>query len=348
MKRQILRRVEQFEDRICLAVSATISAGDLVVTGTPDGAVEILAVDEDTYQVSDNGVVITTLDGVSDDIRIALKPTASGGNDVTVNLAGQAVDSIMASLGNGTNSFTVEGGSANSLRYIGGSGGDTVELAETFSLESASNFCGPVAGISLGSGDNNLVVAAQVAGSLGVVAGSGADKVTVTDTASIAGILAAMLGSGDNSLDVNADITGALDVKAGDGNDTVTISEIGSVGNVALNLGAGDNTFTLLGSVTGGLNYQGGAGNDTLDIGDAVLIGGTARIGLGAGDNTVTLNGSVGGDFLVRSGNAEDVITIADTAVVSGTTDVQPGVETFPRLSRGPFGGRHAGPFGRR
>jgi hypothetical protein len=121
---------EPLENRLCLSVTATVSDGDLIVEGDADGAVEIVAVSEGAFRVTDNGVVIadeTTLVGVDDDINIKLEETIDGANDtVTVDLAGQTVDKVYADLGDGDNSFELLAGTASGLTYRGGDGLDSV------------------------------------------------------------------------------------------------------------------------------------------------------------------------------------------------------------------------------
>src|SRR5262245_52756575 len=97
---------ESLESKRCLAVTAAVTAGgDLLVEGTADGAVEIVAVSAGTYRVSDNGVVVADADvltGVTDDVRIDLEDAADGAvNSVTLNLGDQSVDAVYAYLGNG-------------------------------------------------------------------------------------------------------------------------------------------------------------------------------------------------------------------------------------------------------
>src|SRR2546423_15839 len=113
MKRLSKRRFERLEGRYCLSVSAVVESGDLVVSGDADGAVEIKAVDATTYEVTDNGAVVATLKNVTDDIRIAIDATAGADNQVTISLAGQAVDRIMANLGDGDNSLLIQGGTVH-------------------------------------------------------------------------------------------------------------------------------------------------------------------------------------------------------------------------------------------
>src|SRR5215208_2066497 len=116
-------RFESLEKRLALAVTATVSAGDLVISGDADGAVAITSVGAGNFEVRDNGVLIadsTTLTGVNDDIEINIDQTAGADNTVTLDLGTQTVDQISANLGNGANSLSVTGGGANSLVYQGG------------------------------------------------------------------------------------------------------------------------------------------------------------------------------------------------------------------------------------
>ena len=72
-------RFESLEQRLALAVTATVTDGDLVVQGDADGAVQIVAVGAGSYEVRDNGALIadsTTLTGANDDIRINIDATA--------------------------------------------------------------------------------------------------------------------------------------------------------------------------------------------------------------------------------------------------------------------------------
>jgi hypothetical protein len=69
--------LETLESRRCLTVSAVASAGgDLLISGTPDGAVETVAVSAETSGVTATGVVVAdepTLTGGE-------QPTAGGGD----------------------------------------------------------------------------------------------------------------------------------------------------------------------------------------------------------------------------------------------------------------------------
>src|SRR5687768_15546533 len=102
-------RFEHIEPRLCLAVTAGIgSNGDLNVEGDSAGPIEIAALDADSYQVSENGVLVGTVDGVRRAIRVTL---GASNDDVTLDLAGQAVNKdVRVELGGGANSFTLKSG----------------------------------------------------------------------------------------------------------------------------------------------------------------------------------------------------------------------------------------------
>src|SRR5438270_5103025 len=98
VKRPIGHSFEHLESRYCLTVAAAVESGNLVVTGDADGAVAITAVDATTYKVTDNGADVATLQNITGGIRVGIDATAAANYQVTINLAGQAVDKIMANL----------------------------------------------------------------------------------------------------------------------------------------------------------------------------------------------------------------------------------------------------------
>ncbi len=389
MKNRRFQLFEALENRVYLTVAAELGDdGDLLVGGDADGAVEVLALDAETYQVSDNGVVVDTIEGVTDDIRITLEDQSPGADDqVTVDLAGQSVDRLFADLGDGNNSLTFRGGTATgSLRYEGGDGNDTVNIAKDTIVERSV-----VA--RLQGGDNNLNVDGQIGRNLFAVARDGNDALNVGEAASIGGRVLARLGHGDNTVSVGGEVTRGVSLCGGDGVDTFDMAESASAGGVRLRLGSGDNVvniggvidhglsihaadggdlvtilatanigrriaahlgdgdnaLTLEGAVDGDLAYRGGDGNDKVTIAEGAVIERNARLSLGGGENTVSHAGEIGGNLIVRSANGEDVVDITDDAIVGGTIDSQPGVEPEGRPHRGGrIGGRGFRHGGRR
>jgi hypothetical protein len=330
------RRFEALENRLCLSVSVAVNDGDLVVSGDADGAVEIVAVSEGAYRVTDNGVLVadeTTLTGVTDDIHIELEESIEGTNDtVTVDLGGQTVDKVYAELGDGDNSFELVNGTAAGLNYRGGDGIDSVSLAAT--IESRAI-------VSLGDGANELTVTGAI-GNLAVHGGDDADLMAIADTAVVSGGVTAQLGDGDNSLTLAGTVDGHLLVSARDGIDTVTVAEGATVGrSVKLALGDGDNSATVAGSIDGSLAYNGGDGNDSVSLAASAVIADNFFARLGDGENTVAQAGNVEGDFRVVSANEDDTVDITDAAIIGGTTELGLGEQT--NLGGGGCGGNGLG-----
>ena len=313
-----LRKFEALENRLCLTVTANVTdGGDLVVEGDADGAVEIVAVSDGAYRVTDAGVVIadeSMLQGVADDIHVKLESSIEGTNDtVTLDLAGQSVDKVYAALGDGDNTFELLGGTANGLVYRGGDGIDSVVLSAA--IESRAM-------VLLGDGDNELTATSEI-GNLSVHGGDGADLVAIAETAAVSRGVSAKLGAGDNSVTLAGTIEGHLLVSARDGADTVTVAENATVGASAkISLGDGDNSATVAGTIDGNLTYNGGEGNDSVTLAQTAIIVGSFFGRLGKGENTVTQAGTVEGDFRVVSANENDTVDITDTAVIGGETDL--------------------------
>src|SRR5438094_2687023 len=155
-KRPIGRILERLEGRYCMTVAAAVTDGNLVVTGDADGAVTITAVDATTYKVTDNGADVATLENVTGEIRVGIDATAGNNDDVTIDLATQAVDRIMANLGDGDNSLTVQGGTVNgNLQFTGGTGSDSLTIAADTKVEKSVM-------ARLGDGDNKVGVDGSV------------------------------------------------------------------------------------------------------------------------------------------------------------------------------------------
>jgi hypothetical protein len=229
-------RFEFLEDRALLAVTTSVTAGgDLVVKGTADGAVEIVAVSPGAFRVSDNGVVVADSDvltGVTDDIRIVLTDSATAADTVTLDLGGQAVDQIYARLGSGDNTFTLANGAAGWLSYRGGSGADSVTLAEGASVDESVR-------LHLGAGDNSATIGGAIDGSLVFDGRAGNDSLTIAATASIGEDVHVRLGAGDNTVAHLGSVGGDLKVVSANAEDAVDVADTATVGGETV-LGLGE------------------------------------------------------------------------------------------------------------
>lgn len=323
MKRHLANRnakwgFESLESRRCLSVSVQVTNGDLVVTGQADGAVEIVATAAGSFQVTDNGIAVGTFTGASDDIRVKLDDPTDSGNKVTIDLAGQTVDQVVVRLGDGDNAATVQGGTAGSVRYVGGAGDDNLTLAAGATVtKSLSAY--------LGDGNNSLLVAGQVGREVVVRTGDGDDSLSIAAGGSVGRQVYAALGDGNNTTTIGGAI-GGLDLKGGLDDDTLDVLAGASVErSIFMRAGDGNNRLTLAGAVGGNVLYRGGDGNDAIEITADATVGHNVNARLGEGDNTFNDAGAITGNLRVTSANPDDAFTVADMATVGGTTDLAPG-----------------------
>ncbi len=210
---------ETLEARQLLTVSVAINGSDLSLTGTADGAVEVTATDSaGTFDIYDNGVLVQTATGITGNIKVKLDD-ASGApdNSLAIDLGAGTVDRVMVDLGDGTNSFTLSDGTvAKSVKYVGGSGNDSVTIADTTAV-TQSVFA------NLGDGDDSLFIDGTIGRGLFVNAGAGDDTVEVSATATIARGAGINLGDGNNQLTITGQIDGVLMTRGGSGDDTLQL-----------------------------------------------------------------------------------------------------------------------------
>lgn len=239
MKKNRKRRpmkVEGLEVRRYLTVEATLSDGDLVISGDADGEVKVTAVAEGSYEVTDNGVAVGTISEVTDDIRIKLAGEDEGANDqVSINLGEETVDRVFVQLGQGDNSLTVTGGNlTGGLSVMSGSGDDVIQIdsAMAGSLQAW-----------LGGGANSITINSSVGKSVNVRTGGGDDTVTLSESATVGGDVRASLGGGSNTLNHNGKTSGNLVVRSASEGDTVNVAEGSVEGEQSIRLGVPERGF---------------------------------------------------------------------------------------------------------
>jgi hypothetical protein len=235
---------EPLEDRSVPAVSATISSGTLLVTGSatnPGDTIAITQTATGTFAVTDGSTPVTVQGSdLVDSVAVRLGRTS---DTVTIDLGGFTLaGSVTASLGGGTDSLAVANGTiGGDLLVRGGPARDTVTVADGLTVN----------------------------GSLAVATAGGNDTVTV-GAAMIAGSATFDLAGGDDTLTFQATVgTGTgrvLDVDAGSGNDTVQLLSPASIqGDAMVDLGYGRDTFVFADdgtSLSGELLVRGGPGKD--------------------------------------------------------------------------------------
>src|SRR4051812_42662231 len=171
-------KFEHVENRICPAVLVNLgSNGDLAVSGDSAGIIAITAVDSDSYQVTEGGALVATVDGVSRGIRVDL---GSSSDMVTVDLAGQTVNGdVRINLGGGDNSLMLTDGTIRGHLVIqGGAGIDTIAVQNDLSVRKNTQ-------IDLGDGDNVATVSGTHSGQLTIQTSAGNDVVTIDADADV-------------------------------------------------------------------------------------------------------------------------------------------------------------------
>ncbi len=324
--------VEQLEERLCLAVSASVVNGSLVVTGEPNGAVQINALAATTYQVIDNGAVIGTFTGVTRNIRVAIDSQVPRSNDaVTVNLGGFTTPlGIRLDAGDGNNTFVVQNGTINtSLLIYGGSGNDTVVLQPSLTVGRHVWFIGY-------GGNDTFTLQAAVGGNVVYRAGAGADTFTFDEPAVVAGRTtvqagrgadtATLLGqsfgtmlldlSGGNDTLVSGDLfetTAAATFRLGPGNDSATLDGW-FLNNLQVQAGNGADSVQVDGRFTGPFDLTGGLGNDQFDFGTDALFEDSVSVTDRRGADTATFASYFMEQVFVHLGAHDDTVTLTADA----------------------------------
>lgn len=173
--------------------------------------------------------------------------------------------------------------------------------------------------ISLGDGDDELEIQAQIDGNLKVAGGPGNDTVTVTDT-SIGGNVQIAGSTGALNLTLSSVNLGnrSLVVRSGAESDVVTCDQLSVNLNTVFSLGAGDNSFTdTNGSYGDFFSATSGPGGDTFSF-TGTRIGESARFALGAGVNDFSMRAAlVGEDMAWKGGPGNDTVEILGTRIGS-------------------------------
>lgn len=309
------RTFESLESRIALTVAAEVVNGNLIVSGEADGAVAIVGSANGNYSITDNGVEVGSVSGVTRNVRVTL-PTQDANDAVSIDLGENSVRNLYVNLGSGDNELTVSNGTIKGATMIRANGGDdSVSLAADLMLANEAN-------VWLGDGANDLDVASQLSRSLAVKTGAGNDYFSMAPGSSIARNLNATLGEGDNFSVIDGAIGRNLSLTAGAGDDIATLSDLATVGrNATISLGEGDNKLDQAGTINDGLLVKSGTGDDELSLASSSQIGGSAALLLGSGVNVADIDGIITRNLMVEGQSPSTVLNIpaldvADTVIV--------------------------------
>lgn len=328
MTRKLGQNFEALEDRRLMTVGLEVIGGDLHVSGTPDGAVAIIATGENSFDVMDDGELVDSVSGVDDDIRINFdSPSEDAQDELSLDLQGASVDQIMINLGGGTNRTVIETGSTSgSVRYYGGAGHDSLEVAEGVSI-------GRGLSAYLRDGNDTVEVDGQVGRSVNIYGGRGDDSILFGDNSEVGRRLTIRAGAGDNTTTLEGQVEGSLFYRGGAGDDLVDILASAAVdGRTNLMLGAGDNSVSVEGNLGAQLQVRGGSGDDQLRIGEQATVAGNMRIRMGGGDNTVMQEAEVEGRVI-----SDTPVEMTTPPVTEDDSDSQESVSTQVTASQVDF-----------
>lgn len=282
MSRKLGRGLEALEGRRLMTVGVEVIAEDLVVTGSPDGDVAIVSTDDGLFEVYDDGVLVETAEGVTDDIRVNIDGTGERVDRLTMQLNDANIDQLMLNLGQGENEVALETGSiSGSVRYNGGGGEDSLEVSEGFEIGRSLN-------AYMRGGNDTVDLDGRIGRTANIYGGAGEDFFELGPNAEIGKRLNIRAGGGDNTAMIDGQVGGSLYYRGGAGDDVVDILANAAVsGRSNLLLGGGDNSASIEGTLNDRLRVKAGSGDDELHIAESANIEDTMRIKLGSGDNTL-------------------------------------------------------------
>jgi hypothetical protein len=239
--------VTAFVSSVALSVD-----GDVSLSATP-GAANFGVTFTGTTTVGRHLSVVSQVPSTG----ITMSGTASVGGDLFFRL-GTANAVSLATMG------TLVVG--RNLSYVGGTGSDSVTVATGVTVAGRAQF-------ELGEGPNSLSIApaAQLAGSLVIVGGSGGNLITTLGN--IGGSLSIFVGNGSNGTIVGGTVGGRVVYRGGNSSEALTLAPVvPSTVVVDVTFGSGLATFTLISNVTLTGWVRGSGGTYTFVQGGATLL----------------------------------------------------------------------------
>jgi hypothetical protein len=156
----------------------------------------------------------------------------SGSDTVSIAKGVVVEGNLLAALGDGENSLSMDGALGRSLGVRGGVDADSVSLGN-------DSVVAGLAMLLLGDGDNSVEVSGEIDKSLCLQSGSGDDTLTLTESALNEGSVTARLGSGSNSASVDGVIGGDLAIVSLNQEDELVVADNAVIVGDTL-LGAGE------------------------------------------------------------------------------------------------------------
>ncbi|WP_435017232.1 hypothetical protein TA3x_004829 [Tundrisphaera sp. TA3] len=344
-RREMRPDAEGLEVRRCLAASASVVRGTLMIAGDSAGSnLRITQVDARTFEVQDGGTLVGRYSGVTRDVSVSLGEgtdtvavdlggrstprgltiVARGGDDMIDVGNGRIVRNLTISAGVGADTVRI-GGSAGAITVAGstsvggGDGrGDSLDVGEGATLQGNLS-TSSVNAVTLGSG-SVLLRGASLNGALNAANAFALNGRVDRDVFVYGGRDVDTLTVGGSSA-LARDLTARL----GTGNDSATISA--SIGeDLTLDMGDADDSATLNGRVAGKTIVRLGAGNDALTLNGTIGGPSSGRDRSGIGGFLDRLFGRVGSRRSgIDAGSGTDLVTIAAASATNGPVDLRMG-----------------------
>ena len=310
--------VEAVPDAPVGTATVEISDGTLLVVGIAAGAIDITVNDNDQIQVTDNGELLGTFDGVVD-LEIELDQEPTGERPDGGPPGGDAPDG-------GPPEGDPPAGDPPTGDPPDRDGVDLAGPIDDFVTIAVGDYELGSVEVDLGGGNNSLVLASgEIDGTLLYFGLEGNDSVVFKSDSTVEGDVILELGAGDDIVEIFGEIEGDAEIHGDDGNDLATVATTADLdGSLLLEMGDGTNAFVSAGEVQQ-LIYFGGANDDSITVSPASQVQTDARISVDAGTNSIDVLGLVDGTLTLVSANDQEAFTVDETLV--GALSVNLGVE---------------------
>ncbi len=311
-------QVEQLEGRWVPTVDVMLDpAGNMTITGIPDGPIDVILSPGFTYDITDNFVPVGTFIAPG---NITLNfPNSTADDIITIDLGGFSMGKdLMINSGAGDDLI--------STIFSGGTIPGNVTITQGNSIFLDTVFIG--GNVQINSGSENVpgtydLFDVTVGGDLRITSGNEVDVISLSSLTSIGGDALFNIGEGGTGAGIIIDdlsfIGRNLTVLGGSDDELITLD--GTVGgNAFFNLGGAffSNDLILDGTIAGSLSLISGIADDNITIGlaDAATIGGNVFFNLGDGRNVATFGGSmnpvtIGGIVSYNGGVGTDELTLS-------------------------------------
>ncbi len=287
-----VRSLLPVEDKVApeSQITAELDGRDLVISGETMGHVEIVAVARNAFEIYEDGLLVTTVEGVRGDLNVEF---GESDDTVTLDLGGYRFRrDVNIDLGDGENCLEIVNGSIRGrLDVDGGDGSDIVRIGEDVYVRRSST-------IETGDGADALDIAGEFRN------------------------LRLRTGDGNDDVDFSGEAR-KLSLRSGDGGDEIDVS--GYARSVYLRTGDGEDVINVSGDART-VSVRSGDGNDQIELSGEVRR--TARVTTGDGDDSLTVLGDINLLF-ARMNKGMDNVEVLSESNVRGIVSLGRGDDYF-------------------